>query len=93
MANSSAFPASSYSPPGESYKQDLAAHVESTVRKYVDNLLRFLEGISSRVSQLELHCYNLDKSIEEMRSGLARDNEEASSKLKFLEKHLQEVML
>ncbi|WOG91755.1 hypothetical protein DCAR_0311006 [Daucus carota subsp. sativus] len=91
MANSSAFPASSYSPPGESYKQDLAAHVESTVRKYVDNLLRFLEGISSRVSQLELHCYNLDKSIEEMRSGLARDNEEASSKLKFLEKHLQEV--
>lgn len=91
MANSSAFPASSYSPLEESFKQDLAATVESTVKKYADNLMRFLEGISSRLSQLELYCYNLEKSIGEMRSELAHDNGEADSKLKFLEKHLQEV--
>ncbi|KAK1393315.1 formin-like protein 7 [Heracleum sosnowskyi] len=91
MANSPAFPASSYCPPEESFKQDLAATVESTVKKYADNLMRFLEGISSRLSQLELYCYNLEKSIGEMRSELARDNGEADSKLKFLEKHLQEV--
>lgn len=93
MANSSAFPASSYSPPEESFKQDLSAIVESTVKKYVDNLMRFLEGISSRLSQLELYCYNIEKSIGELRSELARDNGEADSKLKFLEKHLQEVIL
>ncbi|KAL8126772.1 uncharacterized protein LOC141717163 [Apium graveolens] len=91
MANSSAFPASTYSLAEESYKQDLSAIVESTVKKYVDNLMRFLEGISSRLSQLELYCYNLEKSIGEMRSELARDNGEADSKLKFLEKHLLEV--
>lgn len=91
MAKSAVYPASSYSPPEESINQDVIATVELTMKKYADNLMRFLEGISSRLSQLELYCYNLDKSIGEMRSELARDNGEADSKLKFLEKHLQEV--
>lgn len=93
MAKSSAFTASSYSPPEESIGQDVITTVERTMKKYADNLMRFLEGISSRLSQLELYCYNLDKSIGEMRSELARDHGDADSKLKFLEKHLQEVIL
>lgn len=92
MAKSAVYPTSSYSPPEESINQDVIATVELTMKKYADNLMRFLEGISSRLSQLELYCYNLDKSIGEMRSELARDNGEADSKLKFLEKHLQEVI-
>ncbi|KAK1405339.1 hypothetical protein POM88_004944 [Heracleum sosnowskyi] len=91
MAKSAVYPTSSYSPPEKSINQDVIATVELTMKKYADNLMRFLEGISSRLSQLELYCYNLDKSIGEMRSELARDNGEADSKLKFLEKHLQEV--
>ncbi|KAM7498129.1 hypothetical protein LguiA_022543 [Lonicera macranthoides] len=66
--------------------------VERTVKKHTDNLMRFLEGISSRLSQLELYCYNLDKSIGEMRSDLVRDHEEADSKLKSLDKHIQEAV-
>ncbi|XVF01993.1 hypothetical protein REPUB_Repub04eG0137900 [Reevesia pubescens] len=69
----------------------MTATVEKTMKKYADNLMRFLEGISSRLSQLELYCYNLDKSIGEMRSDLVRDHGDADSKLKFIEKHLQEV--
>lgn len=91
MAQSSAFPATSYSPPEEYVNQDLATTVERTMKKYADNLMRFLEGMSSRLSQLELYCYNLDKSVGEMRTELARDNGEADSKLKFIEKHVQEV--
>ncbi|WOH05651.1 hypothetical protein DCAR_0625071 [Daucus carota subsp. sativus] len=91
MAQSSAFPAPSYNPPEEYANQDLATTVERTMKKYADNLMRFLEGISSRLSQLELYCYNLDKSVGEMRTELARDNVEADSKLKYMEKHLQEV--
>ncbi|GJY86111.1 bromodomain-containing protein 4 isoform X2 [Tanacetum coccineum] len=41
---------------------------------------------------LDLYCYNLDKSIGEMRSDLTRDHGESEVKLKFLEKHLQEIM-
>lgn len=93
MAQSSAFPAPSYSPPEDYVNQDLATTVERTMKKYADNLMRFLEGISSRLSQLELYCYNLDKSVGEMRTELARDNMEADSKLKYIEKHLQEVIL
>ncbi|XP_042501408.1 mediator of RNA polymerase II transcription subunit 15-like [Macadamia integrifolia] len=75
----------------ESLNQDLISTMEKTVKKYADNLLRFLEGISSRLSQLELYCYNLEKSVGEMRSDLVEKHSEANSKLRSLEKHLQEV--
>ncbi|KAL2328217.1 hypothetical protein Fmac_021644 [Flemingia macrophylla] len=84
-------PTSAYNPPEESLGQDVIVTVEKSMKKYADNLMRFLEGISSRLSQLELYCYNLDKSIGEMKSDLNRDHAEQDSRLKSLEKHLQEV--
>ncbi|KAF5458453.1 hypothetical protein F2P56_022480 [Juglans regia] len=90
MARSAMFPAG-YNQPEDSSSQDVIATVEKSMKKYADNLMRFLEGLSSRLSQLELYCYNLDKSIGEMRSDLVRDHGEADLKLKSLEKHLQEV--
>ncbi|CAA3011517.1 Hypothetical predicted protein [Olea europaea subsp. europaea] len=92
MARSNVFPAVSFGPPEDSsFNQDLISTVDNTVKKYTDHLMRFLEGISSRLSQLELYCYNLDKSIGEMHSELARDHRESELKLKYLEKHVEEV--
>ncbi|KAJ9170955.1 hypothetical protein P3X46_019014 [Hevea brasiliensis] len=91
MARSSVFPATSYGQPEDSLNKDIISIFEKGMKKHTDNLMRFLEGISSRMSQLELYCYNLDKSIGEMRSDLVRDHGEADTKLKSLEKHLQEV--
>ncbi|TKY48864.1 Callose synthase 12 [Spatholobus suberectus] len=91
MARTSIVPATAYSLPLDSLGQDVIATVEKSMKTYADNLMRFLEGISSRLSQLELYCYNLDKSIGAMRSDLNNDHEEADSKLKSLDKHLQEV--
>ncbi|KAJ8763850.1 hypothetical protein K2173_003632 [Erythroxylum novogranatense] len=91
MARSSVFPVTSYSQPEDSFSHDVISNVEKSVKKHTDILMHFLEGISSRLSQLELYCYNLDKSIGEMRSDLVRDNRDADSKLKSLEKHLHEV--
>ncbi|GER26326.1 hydroxyproline-rich glycoprotein [Striga asiatica] len=92
VARSSAFTAASYSTPEESsFNEGVILTVENTMKKYTDNIMRFLEGISSRLSQLELYCYNLDKSIGEMRSDLSRDHGESDSKLKSLEKHVHEV--
>ncbi|KAL5581783.1 hypothetical protein UlMin_014225 [Ulmus minor] len=85
------FPASGYSQPENSFNQDVISAVEKSMKRNADNLMRFLEGISSRLSQLELYCYNLDKSIGEMRSDLVRDHGESDLKLKSIEKHLQEV--
>lgn len=91
MARSSVFPTGSYAPPEESLREELTATVERSMKKYSDNMMRFLEGLSSRLSQLELYCHNLDKTIGEMRSDLTRHNEEADVKLRSLDKHLQEV--
>ncbi|XP_071701559.1 uncharacterized protein [Rutidosis leptorrhynchoides] len=92
MARTSVFPTSSYNPADDSSNEEvIILAVERSMKKHTDNLMRFLEGISSRLSQLELYCYNLDKSIGEMRSDLTRDHEESDAKLKFLEKHVQEV--
>ncbi|XP_061357663.1 uncharacterized protein LOC133301968 [Gastrolobium bilobum] len=90
-ARTSLSPATAYSSPEDSLSQNVIAAVEKSMKTNTDNLMRFLEGISSRLSQLELYCYNLDKSIGEMRSDLNNDHGEADSKLKSLEKHLQEV--
>lgn len=80
-----------YGPPEELFRQDVSSAVENTMKKHTDNVMRFLEGLSSRLSQLELYCYNVDKSIGEMRSDLERDCSEADLKRQSLDKHLQEV--
>ncbi|XP_044466463.1 putative uncharacterized protein DDB_G0294196 [Mangifera indica] len=87
----SVYSGNAYGQPEDSLNQDVTSMVELTMKKHTDNLIRFLEGISSRLSQLELYCYNLDKSMGEMRSELVRDHSEADTKLKSLEKHIQEV--
>ncbi|KAL1299109.1 hypothetical protein HN51_043519 [Arachis hypogaea] len=91
MARTSIFPDTAYNSPEDSISQDVIAAVEKSMKKNADNLMRFLEGISSRLSQLELYCYNIDKSIGEMRSDLNTDHGEAELKLNSLEKHIQEV--
>ena len=91
MARTSVFPDTAYNSPEDSLSQDMIATVEKSMKKYADNLMRFLEGISSRLSQLELYCYNIDKSIGELRSDLNSDHGEVDLKLKSLEKHIQEV--
>ncbi|KAE9599867.1 hypothetical protein Lal_00045537 [Lupinus albus] len=89
VARTSIFPANAS--PEDFLSEEVIATVEKSMKKYTDNLMRFLEGISSRLSQLELYCYNLDKSIVEMRSDLNSDHREADSKLMALNKHVQEV--
>jgi hypothetical protein len=74
----------------ESYaKEDVLSAVERCMKKYADNLLRSLEGITSRLSQLEIYCYKLERSIGELRSDMLRS--ETDLRLKSLEKHLHEV--
>ncbi|KAL5226547.1 hypothetical protein ABZP36_014812 [Zizania latifolia] len=74
----------------ESYgKEDVLFAVEKCMKKYADNLLRSLEGITSRLSQLEIYCYKLERSIGELRSDVLRA--ETDQRLKSLEKHLHEV--
>ncbi|CAL1406573.1 unnamed protein product [Linum trigynum] len=91
LSRTSGYQPASYGQADDSFLQDVISAVERNMKRHSENQMRFLEGISSRLSQLELYCYNLDKSIGEMRSDLTRDHSETDTKLKAVEKHLQEV--
>ncbi|CAL9084347.1 unnamed protein product [Musa textilis] len=72
-------------------REDIISAVEKCMKKYADNLLRSLEGISGRLSQLEIFCYKLERSLGELRAEFLQDQSEKDLKFKSLEKHLQEV--
>ncbi|KAK1301265.1 hypothetical protein QJS10_CPB12g00970 [Acorus calamus] len=61
------------------------------MKKYADNLMRYLEGISGRLSQLEVYCHNLERSIADYRSDISHSQDEVALKFRSLEKHLQEA--
>ncbi|KAG6488081.1 hypothetical protein ZIOFF_056839 [Zingiber officinale] len=72
-------------------REGVLPSVEKCMKKYADNLLRSLDGICGRLSQLEIVCYKLERSVGELRADFTHDQNEKDVKFKFLEKHLQEV--
>ncbi|XP_074571697.1 uncharacterized protein LOC141828215 [Curcuma longa] len=72
-------------------REGVLPSVEKCMKKYADNLLRSLDGICGRLSQLEIVCYKLERSVGELRADFSHDQSEKDVKFKFLEKHLQEV--
>ncbi|XP_074569005.1 uncharacterized protein LOC141825526 [Curcuma longa] len=76
----------------EDYSMEgVLSSVEKCMKKYVDNLHRSLEGVSGRLTQLELVCYKLERTVGELRADFMQDQGEKDMKFKSFEKHLQEV--
>lgn len=80
-----------YAQPEEFFREDIIYAVEKCMKKYADNLTMHLEGISGRLTQLELYCYKLERSIGEFHTDIIREQSEADLKLKSLVKHLHEA--
>jgi len=74
-------------------KEIVAEAIENCMKKQADNLLNLLEVISGRLSQLELYCYKLERSIGELRSDVMDYHGEANLNYRCLEKHVKEVCL
>ncbi|KAG6505085.1 altered inheritance of mitochondria protein 3-like [Zingiber officinale] len=72
-------------------REGVLSSVEKCMKKYADNILRSLDGVSGRLSQLEIVCYKLERSVSELRADFIHDQSEKDVKFKSLEKHLQEV--
>ncbi|RCV16557.1 hypothetical protein SEVIR_3G150000v4 [Setaria viridis] len=72
-------------------KEIVTEAIENCMKKQADNLLNSLEVISGRLSQLELYCYKLERSIGELRSDVMDYHSEASLNYRCLEKHVKEV--
>lgn len=74
-------------------KYSVTSPVEKCMKKYADTLLRSLEAISGRLSQLEIHFHKLEQSLCELRGDFIQDQSDKDLNFKSLEKHLQEVSL
>uniref|UniRef100_J3M9Q0 DUF1421 domain-containing protein n=2 Tax=Oryza brachyantha TaxID=4533 RepID=J3M9Q0_ORYBR len=61
------------------------------MKKQAENLVNTLDVISGRLSQLELYCYKLERSIGELRSDVMDYHGEANVNFRCLEKHVKEV--
>ncbi|KAG0462530.1 hypothetical protein HPP92_021006 [Vanilla planifolia] len=72
-------------------REDVISVVEKCMKKYADNLMRQMEGISGRLTQLELCFYKLERSVSEFQADMIHGQSEAEAKLKSLEKHVHEV--
>lgn len=67
------------------------AAVEECMKKQADGLLHSLEGIGGRLSQLELYCYKLERSIGELRSDVMDYHSEATVNFRCLDKNIRQV--
>ncbi|KAL6848660.1 hypothetical protein ACP4OV_021243 [Aristida adscensionis] len=72
-------------------KEIVTEAIENCMKKQADNLLQSLEVISGRLSQLELYCYKLERSIGELRSDVMDYHAEANGNFQCLEKNVKQV--
>ncbi|KAG0465632.1 hypothetical protein HPP92_019796 [Vanilla planifolia] len=65
--------------------------VENTVKKHADILLHALEGMSSRLSQLESRTCILENSVDDLKASIGNLHGSSDGKLRHLENILREV--
>ncbi|KAH9329622.1 hypothetical protein KI387_001730, partial [Taxus chinensis] len=75
----------------DSRYNEVIGTVERTMKKYADNLLKVLDGMSNRLSQLELINERLERSVGEMRADMEHDHNETGERFRILENHIREV--
>ncbi|CAM0879766.1 unnamed protein product [Alopecurus aequalis] len=67
------------------------ADIDRTMKKYSDNLLHALDGVSSRLSQLEGRTHHLENSVDDFKLTIGNYNGSTDGKLRQLENMLREV--
>ncbi|GJM94736.1 hypothetical protein PR202_ga11409 [Eleusine coracana subsp. coracana] len=65
--------------------------IDRTMKKYADTLLHALEGVSSRLSQLEDRTYHLESSVSELKLTIGNNSGSTDGKLRQFENTLREV--
>ncbi|MQL72609.1 hypothetical protein Taro_004921 [Colocasia esculenta] len=75
----------------EANDASMMVEFDRTVKKYADNLLHALEGVSSRLSQLEGRTHNLESAVGDLKLSVANNNGSTDGKLRQLENILREV--
>lgn len=83
-----------------SHEKEKSAHdiafvveIDHTVKRYADNLMNALEGLSSRLSKIESRTHHMENSVDELKVAIENNNGSTNGKLKQIEDVLKEVWL
>ncbi|KAJ3698526.1 hypothetical protein LUZ61_002231 [Rhynchospora tenuis] len=74
-----------------SYGAASLAEIDRTVKKYADNLLHALEGVSARLSQLESRTHHMENSVDDLKLVVGNYTGSTDGKLRQFENILREV--
>lgn len=74
-----------------SYGAATVAEIDCTVKKYADNLLHALEGVSVRLSQLESRTHHIESSMDDLKFVIGNSAGATDGKLLQFENILHEV--
>jgi len=80
-------------PDKDAVEASTVAAVERTMKKYADNLLRVLEGMSGRLTQLESNSSRMEHSVDKIKVEAADNFGATDGKLRSLENMIREVIL
>lgn len=69
----------------------MVSEIDRTMKKYADNLLHVLEGISARLTQLETRTCNLESSVDDLKVSIGNNHGSTDGKMRQMENILREV--
>ncbi|KAG6720009.1 hypothetical protein I3843_03G038500 [Carya illinoinensis] len=75
----------------DAFSSPIVSEIDRTMKKYVDNLLHVLEGVSARITQLESRTRNLESSIDNLKVSFGNNHGSTDGRLRQLENILREV--
>ncbi|KAL0431642.1 UNVERIFIED_CONTAM: hypothetical protein Sradi_0790200 [Sesamum radiatum] len=81
----------SHKPVNASLDVSLVSEIDRTMKKYADNLIHTLDGVSARLSQLETRSRNLENSMDDLKVSIENNQGNNDGKIRQLENILREV--
>ncbi|KAL5860521.1 hypothetical protein ACOSQ3_001831 [Xanthoceras sorbifolium] len=69
----------------------IVSEIDRTMKKYADNLLHVLEGVSARLTQLETRTRNLENSVDDLKVSVENSHGSTDGKMKQMDNIMREV--
>ncbi|CAM8902035.1 unnamed protein product [Rhodiola kirilowii] len=73
------------------HDESILSEIDRTMKKYADDLLHALEGVSARLTQLETRTRNLENSVDDIKVSVGNNHGSTDGKMRQLENILREV--
>ncbi|KAK4426131.1 hypothetical protein Salat_1381600 [Sesamum alatum] len=80
-----------HKPVNASLDVSLVSEIDKTMKKYADDLMHTLDGVSAQLSQLETRSRNLENSMDYLKVSIENNQGSTDGKIRQLENILREV--